>query len=445
MSMPLKVLWSEGLTLGPQQMQQQDRYHEARLQHMTAVLNPHLWGVQRAQWNHDALANNVLAADEMALIFQDGEIVEAPLADPLPAPVDLGALPAGTQHFTFYAALPGLRAHGGNLHEGGARYAAVSKETPDLYSDALNIEVVSLAKQVRLLSDSEPRGEHSAFPVVRIRRLASGGFEVDPDFVPASLSVGSAPGLQQMLDKLLVKLQAKVAALYERHRQPSKDVVEVHSGDLSSFWMLNTVITAAASLTHVSRYRRHHPELLFDRLITFTGSLMAFSTKYTLAELPAYRHDDPAPAFARLDAIVRDLVDTVISSRYLMIPLLQDEHRTTTYRARLDAARIDRHVRLCLGVNADMPALKLVALVPSRFKIAGPNEIDGIISSALSGIDLVHMAQVPVEVPMRPNTFYFSIEPKGALFEKMLKAQALTVYVPEGFDNLRLELFAITA
>ncbi len=78
MDYPSKVLWAEGLTMGPQQMQQQDRYHEARLRKIATAANPNLWGVGALRWNLDDLANKLLRADAMSLIFQDGEIYEAP-------------------------------------------------------------------------------------------------------------------------------------------------------------------------------------------------------------------------------------------------------------------------------------------------------------------------------------------------------------------------------
>jgi type VI secretion system protein ImpJ len=451
MSLPLKVLWIEGLTLGPQQLQQQDAYHETRLQRTAAMLNPYLWGVRDAQWNTDALAGGILAADQLSLIFPDGEIVESPQADALPVPVDLSVLPADVQNFTFYAALPALKRHGGNLGRRGeacgqARFQSVERDLPDLFGEALSVEVSCLSKTVKLLSHLEARTDHLSFPVVRVRRAVSGGFELDRDFFAPGISIQASPGLSLMLDHLLVKLGAKVEALYQRHRQPGNHQVEVHSGDMASFWMLYAVSSGAAGLAHLARHRQHHPEYLFDRLTAFAGGLMALSTRYALAELPRYEHDNPAPGFAHLNAIVRDLLDTVISSKYLAIPLKQDEQRSRHYRARLDVANVDARSRLGVAVSADVPALELVQIVPLRFKIAATDDIDSIVNSALRGIELVHMAQVPAEVPIRPNTYYFSIEPKGALYESMMKAQAITIFVPQqGFDGLRLELFALSS
>jgi type VI secretion system protein ImpJ len=53
------------------------------------------------------------------------------------------------------------------------------------------------------------------------------------------------------------------------------------------------------------------------------------------------------------------------------------------------------------------------------------------------------MAQVPGEVPVRPNTYYFSLTAKGTLYENMLKAQAISIYAPTGMKGMRVELFGI--
>ena len=120
MTLPSKLLWSEGLAIGPQQFQQLDRYHEARLQRLMSLLNPHLWGMRALSWNADALANNSLRADTLSLVFQDGEIYEAPLGDALPSPVDLSRLPSDAAQFYV---LCGAAGHEGAWRQSGARCA----------------------------------------------------------------------------------------------------------------------------------------------------------------------------------------------------------------------------------------------------------------------------------------------------------------------------------
>ena len=444
MTLPSKLLWSEGLAIGPQQFQQLDRYHEARLQRLASLMRPHLWGVQQVSWNSDALQNNSLRADSLSLVFQDGDIYEAPLGDALPAAVDLSRLPPDEHCFTFYAALPAMKAHGGNLAT-DARYLQDDVETPDLYSEAVSVAVAYLKKRVCLLSQLEPLQDYLAIPLVRLQRGGRGGFEIDASYLPPCLSIRSDPALHKMLDALIERLAAKIASLYSRHRQPGQHAVEFHGGDMSSFWMLNTLSTAIATLSHCASYGRQHPEQLFQALTGLAGGLMTFSRKFALADLPAYCHDDPAPGFGKLDYIIRDLVDTVLLSRYFAIPLETDMYKSTHHRAVLDPARVDMHTALCLAVNAEMPALELVAVVPLQFKISSPDHLDQLVARALPGAELRHMAQVPAEVPVRPHTYYFAIENKGALHEAMIRAQAIAIYVPSGIRGLKLELFGISA
>lgn len=450
MSLPLKILWAEGLTLGPHQFQQQDLYHEARLHRMATSINSNLWGIADVKWRMEDLTKNSLRADSMSLIFQDGEIYDAPAADLLPAPVSLSKLPANETVFTFYAALPMLKPYGGNLpvaggHLDGARYTQADSDTPDLYSEGISIDVAYLKKSVQLMSHLEPLDSYLHFPVVQVRRVSGGGFEIEPAFMPPALSIAATAGLPLMLENLLGKLKTKIESLYERHRQTNKDVFEFHSGDISSFWMLHAVSVASASLADLAQSSEQHPRRLFEALLALAGGLLAFSTKYTHADLPKYNHTDPAQHFVTLDRIIRDLVDTVISSKYFIIPLIKDEKISPHHRGALDAAKIDKSVALCLAVNADMPALELVAAVPRLLKIGSPDDVGRIVAAALSGVGLVHMAQVPPAIPVRPNTYYFSIENKGMLYENMMKAQSIAIYAPAGLNGLKLELIAITS
>jgi type VI secretion system protein ImpJ len=242
---------------------------------------------------------------------------------------------------------------------------------------------------------------------------------------------------------LISALAAKISSLQGSHRKNNAACFEVHAGDISSWWMLNIVSTANASLLHCARSRTQHPEALYEKLLALAGGLMTFSGTYAIADLPAYVHADPGPTFARLDAVIRDLVDTVISAKYFTIPLIPDDNRRTHYKGALDPDRVTADTQLCLAVNAEMPALELVAAVPIRFKLGSPDDIERIVASALPGIALTHMPQVPAAIPVRPDTYYFSLSVKSGLYENALKAGAIAIYAPDGMRGLKIELIAV--
>lgn len=427
--------------LRPHHFQQQERYRDLRLQQMASALHPYAWGVRQLEIDHEGLRNDVLRVDVLSLVFRDGETMRAPGSDTLPLPLDLSTLPPDVQETTVHAALPRIRPHGGNCSGTEARYSVEQREFDDLFSRSAEAQVPVLRKTVRLVTASEPLDAYETIAIARVRRMAAGGFELDPEFLPPSLSIGASAMLYRRLARLLEKLMAKVHALYGHQHEPSRNVIEIRSGDVSAFWLLHTASSAHAALAHLAQHRDLHPERLYQQLLTLAGALMTFSRSYRLEDLPPYSHADPGPAFARIDAIVRELLDTVISARYFSIAL--DSDRPNYYVGALDSGKIDERTMLYLAVSASMPALQLVEAVPLRFKVGAPEDVEKFVLSALPGVRLMHAPQVPSALPVRPDTYYFSIDSRGALYESMLKSQAISIYVPGGIADLKLELVAV--
>lgn len=447
MNSTTKVLWGEGLFLRPQHFQQQDRYHEARLQTIATALHPYAWGVAKVQVDLDALANHALRLQEFSAIFPDGEQYAAPASDSLPDTIALGDIPLAQQTLTYYAALPIIKEYGGNFSIGdqpnaAARYSQINLETPDLFTQGARAELTYLKKTVRLVSELEPRDSLINFPLLRLLRTSSGEFELDSTFVPPSITIRSAPILMQLLRRLMDALQAKANALYGHHREPSKNVIEFRSGDIASFWLLHTTNVGFTSLSHYLNNPQLPPERLFEQLLGLAGGLITFSKNFTLNDLPSYQHLDTGNCFFRLDSIIRELLNTVISTRYFAITLL--EARASYHQGQLDSGKIDDRTAFYLAVSASMPATELVDTTPVRFKIGAPEDVDKLVLSAMPGVKLVHAPQVPAAIPVRPDTYYFALDNKSPLYSRMLQAQAISIYAPSGIPDLHLELLAVT-
>ena len=415
---------------------------------MSRLLHPYAWGVRHIKVDLDALQTGLLRLLELQVVLPDGELFNAPAEDELPPPVALSSLTQdGAGDALFHLAMAPVRSSGTNMAstpdeaDTAVRYFRSPIQSADAFTDAVAAELVVLRKSARLLPDSAPRAHLVTLPLVRLRKTSTGGFELDGRFMPPSLSIQSSPALFLNLRRLLDVLQAKVDALYGMHREPSKNIIEFRSGDVASFWLLHTASAAFAGLSHLSRHAALHPERLFEKLLELAGALMTFSKSFTLADLPAYDHGNPGPGFTRLDQIVRELLETVISTRYFAITL--NETQPSFHLGRLDAEQITPQTQLYLGVSATMAPAELVEVVPQRFKIGAPDDVEKLVLSAMPGVRLVHAPQVPAAVPVRPGSYYFSLEPRGMLYERMLQAHALTVYAPSGLQDLRLELVAV--
>lgn len=442
-----KLMWGEGLFLKPQHFQRQDLYHEQRLSAGLRSVHACLWGILGLRIDRDALDSGLLRLLELRAIMQDGEQIDAPHADPLPEARGLAEMDIPADGLVFHLALPLLRPEGGNSATPGARQAALSRylldseSAEDLYTNAVEGELTVLRKQLRLLADHEPREQFLSFPVVKVRRTASGGFEPDAGFLPPCISIASSPVLSGMLRRLMDMLEAKCEALYGHHREPSRNVIEFRSGDVASFWLLHTASSGFAELSHYFHQPSLHPERLFQSLLRLAGQLLTFSKAYSLADLPAYRHQDPLAGFTTLDRIIRELIDTVISARYVGISL--SELKQGLFSGRLESEKLGAGARYYLSVGSDMPPAELVEAVPMRLKLGAPEDVDKLVLSSMPGIKLMAAPQVPAAIPVRPGCYYFSLEPHGPIYERMLQAQSIAIYVPSGFKDLKLELMAV--
>lgn len=451
MSYTSKILWGEGLFLRPQHFQRQDAYHESRLHHTALSLHPYYRGVRSISFDLDALASGMLRATQLSVIFPDGEPYSAPGADRLPPAIALESLPPDQAEFTFYLALPPTKELGNNSSGQRAspnetamtRYFNEPTNCSDLFTNAINAEVIYLRKNVRLIADSEPRDQLITLPVVRIRRSTSGGFEFDTSFVPPTASIEASPVIYQQLRRLLDMLQAKVNSLYGYHREPSKNIIEFRSGDIASFWLLHTANAAFASLSHLFRQPALHPERLFQELLSLAGSLMTFTKAHTLADLPTYDHDNPGPGFAALDVLLRDLLDTVISTRYFAITLT--ETRRSFHVGHLDSGKIDSKTAFYLSAKASMPNAELLEAIPMRLKLGAPDDVDKLVLSAMPGVRLSYAPQVPPAIPVQPGACYFLLDARSPLYERMLQAQSVAIYTPNGIPDLQIELIAVTS
>jgi type VI secretion system protein ImpJ len=443
-----KILWGEGLFLRPQHFQQQDQYIEALGRNALLTAQPFGWGTRDLALDTASLKNGMLVFNRIDVIFPDGTLFAAPDVDQLPPPVALDALVAEEGSTVFYLAIHQMRLHGGNCSEnaaeaGHARYLIESREIGDLFTDAADAEIATLSKIAYIKAAGEPRDQYTTLPLARIRRTSSNGYEIDSAFVPPTITLRAAPLLHLLVRRQIDALRAKVDALYGFHREPSQNIIEFRSSDIASFWLLHTASSACAAITHLFRNPEIHPERLFQELLRLAGGLMTFSKNYTLNDLPAYDHAMPGQCFTRLDMIIRDLLDTVISTRYFSIALTQP--KPSFHAGRLDSEKITEKTAFYLAVSATHPQSEIIESIPLRLKVGAPDDVEKLVLSAMSGVRLSHAAQVPAAIPVRPGACYFVLDARSPLYERMLKAQSITIYAPESYQDLQLELIAITS
>jgi type VI secretion system protein ImpJ len=440
------VIWSKGTLLTPQHLQVQDRFIEGSLQFRLEALNFCPWGFSDMRIRHEALAEGNFAISGASGIFPDGLPFACPDADPVPQTRPLNPFFSdGQQTLDVYLAVPAERDQGINVSiakQGvDTRYLAECIDVRDENTGASEKPVQFARKNFRFLFEGESREGCSAIRMARVKRTEAGTLELDPTFVPPLLNVAGSNYLLSILRRLVEILAAKSSILSGRRGQKSQNLADFTSADIANFWLLYTVNNHFPQVRHILETRKGHPEIAFQLLTSLAGALTTFSIKIQPRDIPAYNHDELGACFRDLDEKVRELLETVVPSNYLTIPLKLVQQ--SVYAAALDDDKYLVGTKMYLAVNAEMKEIDLIKRAPLLIKMGSASQIEHLVRQALPGIQLTHLIKPPTTIPVKLEFQYFSLNQGGPVWDGVGRSRSIGAYVPADIPKPQLELIII--
>jgi len=441
------VVWAKGTFLSPQHLQAQDIFHEDLMQFRVDALNFFPWGFRSLTLDRDALAGGDLAIDSASGIFPDGLVFDIPNSDSAPPPKPLAAYFDPTRDtIDIHLAVPAWRSGNVNVatsanSDADTRYLAEVSLLRDENASQIERPVQIARKNFRLLVDSEAREGTPAIKVARVTRTDSGLMQFDPTFVPPLLNIGANDYLMSIARRLLENLTAKSASLSGMRRQKSQGLAEFTASDVANFWLLYTVNTYLPLMRHVFEVRRGHPEILFNLMNQLAGALTTFSTKVFPADLPVYDHRDLGGRFTDLDSKIRYLLEAVIPSNFIALPLKYAS--PSIYTTPLADDKYLQGTKLYLALNAEMPEGELIGKAPRLIKACSANHMEHLVRNALPGVALRHLPIPPAAIPVKLNYQYFSLNQDGPEWEAIKRSRNFATWVPADFPNPELELIIV--
>ncbi len=441
-----RVAWTKGMFLSPQHFQLQDDCFEDALQFRATASSNCNWGLTDLAIDQESLSNGVVNLRNCRGVFPEGLPFHIPDADQPPASRDIApCFPITQQDLDVYLALPERRARGRNISfangESSTRYIAQASNIVDQTLGYDEKPVQLCAKNFRILFGSESLDGLSLLRIARITRNATGAYVLKPDFIPPALSLEASEHLFVLLRRLIELLAAKALSLAAQRRQKGRSQADFSSGDIGSFWLLHTINTYLPGLKHLWTQRRRHPEELYVTMLMLAGALTTFALGEEARNLPDYNHDDLGACFGALDEKIRELLETAIPSRCVVVPLHLQEK--STWAGAVSDAQLFRQTQFVLAVGAKMGIDDLIKQVPKLVKVSPPAELPRLVRNALPGITLRHLAVPPDGIPVKLDRQYFALNQTGILWEGLTQAQQVSVFVPEEISAPDFELLVV--
>jgi type VI secretion system protein ImpJ len=448
MSKYRKVVWNEGMLLTPHHFQQADNYQEELLNSRLRSVVSYEYGVLDLQINHEAIANGNFQVTSCRAVLSDGLMINFPDTDAVP---DLRPV---KDHFSpeaetlgVHLAIPAKKFGTANFQANGGkadlnlRFLQEGSLVKDETSGT-NEQPLSFARpNLRIIFDDELRDGFTAIKIAELKRTTTGQLMISNEFIPPILKVAANTWLTDMLRQIVEILITKSSSLGEQRRQRTSSLADFTTSEIAVFWLLHTVNSAIPALSHFFHTPLVHPEKLYLVMAELAGKMMTFSTELHPKDIVKYDHEDLYFTFYNLSTQLKDLMETVIPSRCVPIPL--EKITPTMYIGRVEDERLLKEAEFYLAVNAQMPESKLIEDIPRVVKIASRDVIDTVVGRALPGVVLSHANPPPAPIPTRIGFRYFMLDSTGAYWEGIKGSKVVAVYVPEKVPDEKLEMYAV--
>ncbi|HWC97729.1 MAG TPA: type VI secretion system baseplate subunit TssK [Candidatus Sulfopaludibacter sp.] len=440
------VIWTKGTFLSPQHLQIQDRFLENLLQFHLESLSFRPWGFASLSISQESLAAGLFGISSASGILPDGLLFDIPNSDAAPPPKQLAdCFEPDQTSIDLYLAVPHYRERGLNVatsaREGGARYRAEVELFRDENTGLSEKPVQVARKNLRLLAEGEALDGYSTLRTARIRRTEAGTFQVDPRFVPALLNFNASDYLVSIARRLVEILSSRSSAIAGMRRQKNQTLADFTAADIANFWLLYTINTTFPVFRHLFETRGGHPEALFAAMLSLAGSLTTFAPTIHPRDLPSYDHEDLGVCFTELDEKLRMLLETVVPSNFVSLPLKLIQ--PSIYATSIDNDKYLMNTKMYLAVNAESSQADIVNRTPQLVKVCSASHIEHLVRNALPGVPLTYVAAPPSAIPMKLNYQYFSLSQSGVAWEAVQRARNLAAYVPGDLPNPNLELIIL--
>ena len=438
-----RVVWSEGMHLGPQHFQAQNRYFESIVQFASEALSYEPWGLSGIQLDQEALKNGVFALVYARGIMPDGLVFLLPESDALPDARNLGdTLSPVEDHTDVYLAIPPA-AERGKLVDGGegaARYSTTGVEMADEWTGGDQQEIKMAGKNFRLLAKHELAGE-VALPVARIRRDGSGNYAADSKFIPPLLQIQGNERVLIILRRLVELLEDKSRTVAKPKDLSAGTAAGFSAQGISNAWFLHCVNAGLAPLRHLLSTKSAHPEELYREMARLAGALCTFGIESHPASLPLYNHGDLTEVFADLDHHIRTHLELVVPSNFVSIPLVR--RAAYFWEAKITDERVLSHSRWIFAIRSKIGESEILSATPRLVKLCSKEFLPKLVQRALPGLTMKHLPVAPPAISPRVDFQYFGVDRSGPCWDHLVATRELGLYVPGELPEPDVELLVV--
>jgi len=428
-----KVVWSEGLFLRTQHLQQQDRHHAWLTRRAIRSTPLQGWGFETLTLDRNALEAGLIGIDRADGVLPDGTVFSVPDSATDVSPVQVKP---DTEAGLVHLAVPLERAESAQIDPShadpsGTRYRGqiiTVRDTIRGGADPTDMEVARLAP--RLLLPGDDTAGYTTLPVARINGLNSdGAVTLDEGFLAPALNIGAMPGYATFLRELVTGLDR----IAEAH---GTMVLGGTGASMENLLILQLANAARPRIAHILSQDNQHPSDLFMDLSGLAGQMATFgSSSRRLTELPPYDHGDPQPGWAALIDTLRSLVLSLQHVEPKSRALAVKRHSDNIWTVRIDNPEIIATSRIVIRVGGDMSEEMLRKIFIDQATVGAADDFDDLWKSKLPGIPLKPLHSQPREIPYDGDRLCLELDRSSEHWAALAEAPGFVLGVAGKLDR----------
>lgn len=444
MSDKAPVLWTEGMLLSPQHLQQQTRYFDNQLEARLRFENRLSWGVLNVEFDEQLLRANRVGVIEFTAVLPDGTVLQLETGDtalPPSRPID-NHFPPTQNTLDVYIAIAQERVGVPSATDekgGRSRFVTLNREVSDSQADAEPRNVrVAVPNPVILFGD-EPRAGYVTLKIAEVVRDDANELIVSPPYIPPSLQVSASPFLMSSLRSLFSSLRTRRTALASAQRERDGVSVEYGASDITRFLLLNEINSFIPVARYLSENGDLHPRDTYLTLARFAGALASFASSFDPAELDPYVHTDLRLSFEGLFARISSLLHA--SMRQNFVALALEGRSDGMFFGKMDDQKWNECRDFYLGVRSDgLASQDVLVQLPRLAKVASWQDVNSILTAASPGAPLQSVLRPPPQLPVRSGVSYFSVNTQNQFWNGISQQRQIAVFLPRPFEHLKTQV-----
>jgi type VI secretion system protein ImpJ len=437
--LPEKVFWFEGMAVGPQHFQQQERYIHSQIRMRGLAYTHHGWGFMDFSIDEQYLTLGKVVVNRARGFLPDGTLFDVGQG------LSLEITPGLTNRRVMLA-LP-LAPEGSSevRHEGtqgvSTPYIAHRVNVRDSAAGShKEMPIACCRPDLRLMLEEETEVKgYISMPVVHILECKPDKTVLlDKDFMPTFLHLAASPVLSGYLREIIGLISHRGDQLALRVSSAG----QTGTAQAADFWLLQCINRVEPVFRHQDQTPRLHPEEFYVLLLGLVGELSSFAESHKRPEaLMAYDHSAQDVTFSNLMSHARHALSMVLEQHAVELPLQQRKYGILV--SPIHDRNLLSTASFIIAVRADMDSEALRAIVPKQLKISSVERIRDMVKLQLPGIKIRTLPVAPRQIPFHADKSYFKLDISSEELAQLELSGGFAVHISGVFPGIQLQFWAV--